>query len=123
MKKNLFALLIVAGAFTFYSCGGGETATEEPAEDTTATEEVVEEIETPASNLDSDDIRLWWEGELQISDFVWKGLNEVYYWQDSNRQDLFESFWSVSWNQNIWLVSQEFQDCGLTGSSYIPSLY
>ena len=22
------------------------------------------------------------EGELQVSDFVWKGLNEFYYWQD-----------------------------------------
>ena len=50
---------------------------------TGCSKEVVEEIETPASNLDSDDITISLEGELQISDFVWKGLNEVYYWQDS----------------------------------------
>ena len=33
------------------------------------------------NNLDSDDIAVNLEGELQISDFVWKGLNEFYYWQ------------------------------------------
>ena len=31
------------------------------------------------NNLDSDDIAVNLEGELQISDFVWKGLNEFYY--------------------------------------------
>ena len=34
------------------------------------------------NNLDSDDIAVNLEGELQISDFVWKGLNEFYYWQE-----------------------------------------
>jgi hypothetical protein len=34
------------------------------------------------SNLDSDDIAVSLLGELQISDFVWKGLNEFYYWQE-----------------------------------------
>tara|TARA_B100001173_G_scaffold1539_1_gene1308 strand:- start:1204 stop:2715 length:1512 start_codon:yes stop_codon:yes gene_type:complete len=34
------------------------------------------------TNLDSDDIAVSLLGELQISDFVWKGLNEFYYWQE-----------------------------------------
>ena len=33
-------------------------------------------------NLDTDDLAVNLEGDLQISDFVWKGLNEFYYWQD-----------------------------------------
>ena len=33
-------------------------------------------------SFDSDDIAISLEGELQISDFVWKGLNEFYYWQE-----------------------------------------
>lgn len=35
-----------------------------------------------ASNLDTDDVAINLEGELQISDFVWKGLNQYYYWQE-----------------------------------------
>ena len=31
------------------------------------------------SNIDSDDIVISLEGALQISDFVWKGLNQYYY--------------------------------------------
>ena len=34
------------------------------------------------SNFDTDDLATNLEGDLQISDFVWKGLNEFYYWQD-----------------------------------------
>ena len=33
-------------------------------------------------NFDTDDLATNLEGDLQISDFVWKGLNEFYYWQD-----------------------------------------
>ena len=33
-------------------------------------------------NLDTDDLEVNLEGELQISDFIWKGLNEFYYWQE-----------------------------------------
>ena len=33
-------------------------------------------------NLDTDDLEVNLEGELQVSDFVWKGLNEFYYWQE-----------------------------------------
>ena len=36
----------------------------------------------PATNLDTDDVAINLEGELQISDFVWKGLNQYYYWQE-----------------------------------------
>ncbi|MBT7654662.1 MAG: peptidase S41 [Flavobacteriaceae bacterium] len=35
-----------------------------------------------SSNGDSDDNFISLEGDLQISDFVWKGLNEFYYWQE-----------------------------------------
>ena len=38
--------------------------------------------ETTTSNLDTDDTAISLEGDLQISDFVWKGLNEFYYWQE-----------------------------------------
>ena len=33
-------------------------------------------------NLDTDDLEVNLEGDLQISDFIWKGLNEFYYWQE-----------------------------------------
>ena len=33
--------------------------------------------------IDSDDNAINLEGELQISDFVWQGLNYFYYWQES----------------------------------------
>ena len=33
-------------------------------------------------NLDTDDLEVNLEGDLQVSDFVWKGLNEFYYWQE-----------------------------------------
>jgi C-terminal processing protease CtpA/Prc len=32
--------------------------------------------------LDSDDTAISLEGELQISDFIWQGLNYFYYWQE-----------------------------------------
>ena len=35
-----------------------------------------------SSNGDADDNFISLEGDLQISDFVWKGLNEFYYWQE-----------------------------------------
>ena len=35
-----------------------------------------------SSNGDADDNIISLEGDLQISDFVWKGLNEFYYWQE-----------------------------------------
>ena len=34
------------------------------------------------SNLDTDDTAISLEGDLQISDFVWQGLNQWYYWQE-----------------------------------------
>ena len=33
--------------------------------------------------IDSDDNAINLDGELQISDFVWQGLNYFYYWQES----------------------------------------
>ena len=33
-----------------------------------------------SGNVDNTNIDL--EGNLQVSDFVWRGLNEFYYWQD-----------------------------------------
>ena len=40
------------------------------------------ETDENLSNIDSDDIVISLEGALQISDFVWKGLNQYYYWQE-----------------------------------------
>ena len=40
------------------------------------------EADENLSNIDSDDIVISLEGALQISDFVWKGLNQYYYWQE-----------------------------------------
>ena len=38
--------------------------------------------DTSNTSLDTDDTAISLEGELQISDFVWQGLNTYYYWQD-----------------------------------------
>ena len=46
-------------------------------------EEVLEEVQvTETTNQDTDDTAISLEGELQISDFVWEGLNTYYYWQE-----------------------------------------
>ena len=39
-------------------------------------------VEMDKSNNDSDDNAISLEGDLQISDFVWEGLNNYYYWQE-----------------------------------------
>ena len=43
-------------------------------------EDALEEINEIA-NQDTDDMAISLEGDLQISDFVWEGLNTYYYWQ------------------------------------------
>ena len=45
-------------------------------------EEIIENEILVNQNIDTDDIAVSLEGNLQISDFVWKGLNEFYYWQE-----------------------------------------
>lgn len=45
-------------------------------------EPVGEEGMTSATNFDSDDTEVSLTGDLQVSDFVWKGLNNYYYWQE-----------------------------------------
>ena len=65
------------------------------------------------NNLDSDDIAVNLEGELQISDFVWKGLNEFYYWQEEvealsdeklNNEKTYASFISENSNPEIFFI-------------------
>ena len=47
------------------------------------------------SNIDSDDIVISLEGALQISDFVWKGLNQYYYWlEQAGERITTESFFT-----------------------------
>lgn len=47
-----------------------------------SSEEVEETPDTAVTlNSDTDDIAISLEGDLQISDFVWQGLNQYYYWQ------------------------------------------
>ena len=49
-------------------------------------EEVIEgnedELIEETSSLDTDDTAISLEGDLQISDFIWEGLNTSYYWQE-----------------------------------------
>ena len=40
-------------------------------------------IDTSGSNQDTDDVAISLEGDLQVSDFIWQGLNYFYYWQSS----------------------------------------
>ncbi len=40
-------------------------------------------IDTSGTNQDTDDVAISLEGDLQVSDFVWQGLNYFYYWQSS----------------------------------------
>ncbi|MEK9740231.1 MAG: S41 family peptidase [Flavobacteriaceae bacterium] len=35
-----------------------------------------------SNNLDADDTAISLDGDLQISDFIWQGLNNYYYWQE-----------------------------------------
>jgi hypothetical protein len=49
--KKLFALLMVAGTFTMYSCGGGHK--EEAAADSTATSVEATPLDTAAVTMDS----------------------------------------------------------------------
>ena len=48
-----------------------------------SSDEIEETTDTAiTSNSDTDDVAISLEGELQISDFVWQGLNQYYYWQE-----------------------------------------
>ena len=55
-------------------------------------EEALEETDQ-ITNQDTDDTAVSLEGELQISDFIWEGLNTYYYWQEDvpNLADLKRS--------------------------------
>jgi len=44
--------------------------------------EPIDAVTVEDQSLDTDDTAISLEGELQISDFVWQGLNEFYYWQE-----------------------------------------
>jgi len=45
------------------------------------TKEPTEVVEVVTQNQDTDDTAISLEGHLQISDFIWQGLNQFYYWQ------------------------------------------
>lgn len=45
-------------------------------------EAITEEEEGAITNQDTDDLSISLEGDLQISDFIWEGLNTYYYWQE-----------------------------------------
>jgi len=71
------------------------------------------------SNLDTDDTAISLEGELQISDFVWEGLNTYYYWQeevtnlaDSKRSDVkaYAQFISENSDPEDFFESLNHQD-------------
>ena len=64
------------------------------------------------SNQDTDDTAISLEGELQISDFVWEGLNTYYYWQEevSNLADSKRSDEKIDFplNRNPWHLQYRF---------------
>ena len=66
MSKFKLYFFLLLGLFVFLGCKV------EPIDAVT--------VEDPS--LDTDDTAISLEGELQISDFVWQGLNEFYYWQE-----------------------------------------
>ena len=72
-----------------------------------------------ASIFDSDDTAVNLEGELQISDFVWKGLNEFYYWQEEvealsdeklNNEKSYANFINENSNPEIFFESLKHQE-------------
>ena len=65
IKKTRFNILLILVA-TVISCS----------------KDITTEDNELNQNLDTDDLEVNLEGELQVSDFVWKGLNEFYYWQE-----------------------------------------
>ena len=42
-----------------------------------------EEFTTTSSSIYSEELPIDLVGDLEISDFIWKGLNDYYYWQDN----------------------------------------
>ena len=62
MTKQILIVLL----FVFSSC----------------TKEAAEAETTTTLSGDTDDSAISLEGDLQISDFVWQGLNQFYYWQE-----------------------------------------
>ena len=73
MHLSYFNIMIGLLLFSFQSCDN------EPLDDGDVT----------GANLDTDDTAISLENELQISDFIWQGLNEFYYWQEE-MEDLAE---------------------------------
>ena len=67
--KSRITYLLLSGLILFYSGCKKE-------------EMVVEEQTATTSAQDSDDTAISLEGDLQISDFIWEGLNTYYYWQE-----------------------------------------
>ena len=65
IKKTRFNILLILVA-TVISCS----------------KDITTEDNELNQNLDTDDLEVNLEVELQVSDFVWKGLNEFYYWQN-----------------------------------------
>ena len=71
MKKFLQTIRIVFLTFLIFSLENcsKETEVETPI------------IDTSGTNQDADDVAISLEGDLQVSDYIWQGLNYFYYWQ------------------------------------------
>ena len=48
-----------------------------------------EEITTTSSSINREELPIDLVGDLEISDFIWKGLNDYYYWRRIN--------WTINW--------------------------
>ena len=102
--KSRITYLLLSGLILFYSGCKKE-------------EMVVEEQTATTSAQDSDDTAISLEGDLQISDFIWEGLNTYYYWQeevpnlaDSKAEDekaYAQFIWHEKWPKNIEPILSE----------------
>lgn len=73
MKKFLQMIRIVFLTFLIFSL---ENCSKEAEVETPI-------IDTSGTNLDADDVAISLEDDLQVSDYIWQGLNYFYYWQTS----------------------------------------
>ena len=66
-SDNIFTLTIVL-SFFFLGC---------------VNDMLDEEITTTSSSINGEELPIDLVGDLKINDFIWKGLNDYYYWQDN----------------------------------------
>ncbi|MGB0316107.1 MAG: S41 family peptidase [Flavobacteriaceae bacterium] len=74
-KYRIVFFLLLGITIAITACKKDEVTEDSSITDTTQT--------TENTQQDTDDTAISLEGDLQISDFVWQGLNTYYYWQEA----------------------------------------